>query len=86
MEINITNKPKMTEVKSIKVGECFKYWPDRTCSPSIYHICMRTDGRFCIEDCVKAWPIRFVDLKNGDEHGTSGSTMVEPLDLQIREN
>lgn len=86
MKINITDKPKMVKVKSIGKGECFKYWPDISSSPSSYRVCMRTDGRFCIEDCKNAWPIRFVDLTNGDECGTSVNTMVEPLSLQVMEN
>lgn len=86
MKINITNKSKMIEVKNIIFGECFKYWPNQISSPSQYHICIRTDGRFCIDDCKTAWPIRFVDLENGDEYGISNETMVEPLSLQVKEN
>lgn len=87
MKVNIENKPKMTAARNICVGECFKYCPNslQIPSPSQFHICIRTDGRFCIEDCKTGWPIRFVDLKNGDEHGTSGDTMVEPLSLQVGE-
>ena len=86
MKINIENKPKMTEARNIGVGECFKYWPDSRSAPSQYHICIRTDGRFCITECMEAWPARFVDLSNGDEHGTSENTMVEPLSLQVTDN
>jgi len=86
MKINITNKSKMIKIKDIVMGECFKYWPNPNSSIEHYHICMKTDGRFCITECMEAWPARFVDLSNGDEHGTSENTMVEPLSVQIVEN
>jgi hypothetical protein len=86
MKINIKNGLKLIKAKNIAIGECFKYWPNQISSPSQYHICIRTNGKFCVEDCKSAWPIRFVDLKNGDEYGTSADTMVEELSLQIGEN
>jgi len=86
MKINIENKPKMIKAATLLPGECFKYWPNPNSSIEHYHICMKTDGRFCITECMEAWPIRFVDLGNGDEHGTSNDTMVEPLNLQVIEN
>jgi len=85
MKINIENRPKMIKAKGIGIGACFKYWPNLISCPSQYYICIRTDGKFCVEDCKLAWPIRFVDLKNGDECGTSEDTMVEPLSLQVGE-
>lgn len=86
MKINVTDKPKMMEAKNISVGECFKYWPNLISAPSHYYICIRTDGRFCNTDCIESWPIRFIDLKNGNECGTSENTMVESLDLQVGGN
>jgi len=83
MKINIENKAKLTRAENIKPGECFKYWPDGRSSPDCFYICMRTSGKFCIEDCKKTWPVRFVHLETEEEHGTSNHSLVEILDLEI---
>jgi hypothetical protein len=85
MKINLTNKPKLIEVKNIPVGEGFKYWPNYKSSPEHFNICMKTNGRFCLTECMEAWPTRFVNLMTGEECGTSEDTMVMPLNLKVEE-
>jgi len=82
MKINVPNEGNLIKIEDISIGECFKYWPNNNYR-NHYSVCIRTNGGFCIEECKLYFPIRFVNLLNGEELGTNLGTLVQPLSLTV---